>query len=153
MKLTNPVIKAAKPQEKDFTLSDGNCLSLLIRPNGAKLWRFRYRFNGKPCSLSLGAYPDVTLQEARLERDRLKKLIKQGINPSVQRQEDKFMAAKSLTNSFESVARDWFDVTVKFFETPRSVFLLPCSARKLLAVDCLERSVVVHSCKSLRCIR
>ncbi|MFW9608817.1 MAG: Arm DNA-binding domain-containing protein, partial [Aquaspirillum sp.] len=109
MKLTNPVIKAAKPQEKDFTLSDGNCLSLLIRPNGAKLWRFRYRFNGKPCSLSLGAYPDVTLQEARLERDRLKKLIKQGINPSVQRQEDKFMAAKSLTNSFESVARDWFD--------------------------------------------
>ena len=44
-------------------------------------------------------------------------------------------------------------VTVKFFETPRSVFLLPCSARKLLAVDCLERSAVVHSCRSLRCIR
>ena len=44
-------------------------------------------------------------------------------------------------------------VTVKFFETPRSVFLLPCSARKLLAVDCLERSVAVHSCRSLRCIR
>ncbi len=45
------------------------------------------------------------------------------------------------------------NVTVKFFETPRSVFLLPCSARKLLAVDCLERSVAVHSCRSLRCIR
>ena len=44
-------------------------------------------------------------------------------------------------------------VMVKFFETPRSVFLLPCSARKLLAVDCLERSAVVHSCRSLRCIR
>ena len=44
-------------------------------------------------------------------------------------------------------------VTVKFFETPRSVFLLPCSARKLLAVDCLERSAVAHSCRSLRCIR
>ena len=44
-------------------------------------------------------------------------------------------------------------VTVKFFETPRSVFLLPCSARKLLAVDCLERSAVAYSCRSLRCIR
>ena len=44
-------------------------------------------------------------------------------------------------------------VTVKFFETPRSVFLLPCSARKLLAVDCHERSAVAYSCRSLRCIR
>lgn len=54
-----------------------------------------------------------------------------------------------LSEGFEPDER----VTVKFFETPRSVFLLPCSARKLLAVDCLERSAVVHSCKSLRCIR
>jgi len=109
MKLTDPIVKAAKPQEKPFTLSDGKGLALHVQPQGSKWWRFRYRFNGKPCLLSLGTYPDVTLKEARLERDRLKKLIKQGINPSVQRQEDKFMAAKSLTNSFESVARDWWD--------------------------------------------
>lgn len=109
MKLTDPIVKAAKPQEKPFTLSDGKGLALHVQPQGSKWWRFRYRFNGKPGFLSLGTYPDVTLKEARLERDRLKALIKQGINPSVQRQEDKFMAAKSLTNSFESVARDWFD--------------------------------------------
>ena len=109
MKLTDPIVKAAKPQEKPFTLSDGKGLALHVQPQGSKWWRFRYRFNGKPCLLSLGTYPDVTLKEARLERDRLKALIKQGINPSVQRQEDKFMAAKSLTNSFESVARDWWD--------------------------------------------
>ena len=109
MKLTDPIVKAAKPQEKPFTLSDGKGLALHVQPQGSKWWRFRYRFNGKPGFLSLGTYPDVTLKEARLERDRLKALIKQGIDPSVQRQEDKLMAAKSLANSFESVARDWFD--------------------------------------------
>lgn len=109
MKLTDPVIKATKPQEKPFTLSDGEGLALHIQPNGSKWWRFRYRFDGKPCLLSLGTYPSTTLKAARLERDRLKDLIKQGINPSVQRQEDKFMAAKSSANSFESVARAWFD--------------------------------------------
>ena len=109
MKLTDPGIKATKPQDKAFTLSDGGGLALHIQPNGSKWWRFRYRFDGKPCLLSLGTYPKTTLKEARLERDRLQALIKRGVNPSMQRQEDKFMAAKSMANSFESVARAWFD--------------------------------------------
>lgn len=76
-----------------------------MQPNGSKWWRFRYRFYGKPCLRSLGTYPKTTLKEARLERDRLQTLIKPGVNPSMQRQEAKFMAAKSMANSFESVAR------------------------------------------------
>ena len=140
MKLTDPVIKATKPQEKPFTLSDGEGLALHIQPNGSKWGRFRYRFDGKPCLLSLGTYPSTTLKAARLERDRLKGLIKQGINPSVQRQEDKFMAAKSSANSFESVARAWFDgwqghqVTTPDFSLSRAFFFFRALNRFLFFV-------------------
>jgi integrase len=108
MKLTDPVIKAAKPQDKAYTLSDGEGLALHIQPTGAKWWRFRYRFNGKPGLLSLGTYPDTGLKAARLERDRLKDLVKQGIDPSQNRQEEKLLAKVANENSFEAVARLWW---------------------------------------------
>lgn len=108
MKLTDPVIKAAKPQDKAYTLSDGEGLALHIQPTGAKWWRFRYRFNGKPGLLSLGTYPDTSLKAARLERDRLKDLVKQGIDPSQNRQEEKLIAKIVSENSFEAVARQWW---------------------------------------------
>ncbi|PXX51055.1 tyrosine-type recombinase/integrase [Aquitalea magnusonii] len=108
MKLTDPVIKAAKPQDKAYTLSDGEGLALHIQPTGAKWWRFRYRFNGKPGLLSLGTYPDTGLKAARLERDRLKDLVKQGIDPSQNRQEEKLIAKIVSENSFEAVARQWW---------------------------------------------
>jgi len=108
MKLTDPVIKAAKPQDKAYTLSDGEGLALHIQPTGAKWWRFRYRFNGKPGLLSLGTYPDTGLKAARLERDRLKDLVKQGIDPSQNRQEEKLIAKIVSENSFEAVDRQWW---------------------------------------------
>jgi len=108
MKLTDPVIKAAKPQDKAYTLSDGEGLALHIQPTGAKWWRFRYRFNGKPGLLSLGTYPDTGLKAARLERDRLKDLVKQGIDPSQNRQEEKLIAKIVSENSFEAVTRQWW---------------------------------------------
>ncbi|MTD33451.1 tyrosine-type recombinase/integrase [Paludibacterium denitrificans] len=109
MKLTDPVIKAAKPQEKAYTLSDGEGLVLHVQPNGSKWWRFRYRFNGKAGMLSLGVYPDVGLKAARLERDRLKELVKQGRDPSQHRQEEKLTAKLTAENSFEAVARLWWN--------------------------------------------
>jgi hypothetical protein len=93
MKLTDPIIKAAKPKEKPYKLSDGQGLTLLIQPNGSKWWRYRYRIAGKEKMLSIGTYPDVTLKKAREMRVTADDLLKQGIDPSQHRQEQKQIAA------------------------------------------------------------
>ena len=81
--------KKKKPTAKTKKLLDGGGLFLYVEPNGSKRWRYRYQFEGKEQLLSLGVYPDVKLKQARMERDRLKELILQGINPSVQRKAEK----------------------------------------------------------------
>jgi len=109
MKLTDPIIRAAKPKEKPYKLSDGQGLILLIQPNGSKWWRYRYRMNGKEKMLSIGTYPDVTLKKAREMRVTADDLLKQGIDPSQHRQEQKQIAAIAAENSFESVSRQWWN--------------------------------------------
>ena len=63
--LTDTAIRKIKPETKPIKLADGQCLHLLITPSGGKLWRFRYRHAGTENMLALGAYPHVTLAEAR----------------------------------------------------------------------------------------
>ncbi len=109
MKLTDSEIKAAKPKEKPFTLPDGHGLVLLVQPSGAKWWRYRYRFNDTPKMLSIGVYPDVSLKEARNQHARLKELLAQGIDSSESRKEEKQQAAIAAANSFESIARLWWN--------------------------------------------
>ena len=109
MKLTDSIIKAAKPKEKDYSLADGHGLALLVKSSGAKWWRYRYRFNGTPRMLSMGVYPDVTLKEARNEQARFKEILSNGIDPSENRKEEKQQAAIAAANSFESVARLWWN--------------------------------------------
>ena len=75
MKLTNIQCQNAKPKEKPYKLADGGGLYLLIRPNGSRYWRLKYRIFGKEKSYALGVYPLVTLAEARQKRDTAKKLL------------------------------------------------------------------------------
>ncbi len=81
---------------------------LLVQPNGSKWWRYRYRYNGKEKMLSIGTYPQVTLKDARSLRVTASNLLKQGIDPSQHRQEQKLAMALAAENSFESVARLWW---------------------------------------------
>lgn len=67
--LTQTAVQAAKPRDKPYKISDGNGLYLLIETNGSKLWRVRYFFDNKEKMLSLGAFPDVTIAQARAKRD------------------------------------------------------------------------------------
>ena len=106
--LNDAAIKNAKPKSKTDKLKDGGGLFLYVEPNGSKRWRYRFQFEGKEQLLSLGVYPDVTLKEARLERDRLKDLINQGINPSEQRKALRATPDGFHPNAFEIVARAWF---------------------------------------------
>ena len=106
--LNDTAIRNAKPTSATQKLKDGGGLFLYVEPNGSKRWRYRFQFEGKEQLLSLGVYPDVTLKEARLERDRLKDLINQGINPSEQRKALRATPDGFHPNAFEIVARAWF---------------------------------------------
>ena len=87
--LTEVVIKKVKHKPKQFKLSDGGGLYLLVHPNGSKYWRFDFRFGGKQKSSSLGVWPDVTLAEARKIRNSAKKKINEGVNPIDERRNKK----------------------------------------------------------------
>jgi integrase len=80
---------------------------LFVKPNGSRLWQMKYRFSGKEKVLSLGVYPQVTLQEAREERDKARKLLSLGQDPSLAKQEKKRLSAVSAANTFEAVAMEW----------------------------------------------
>jgi integrase len=103
--LTDLRIRQAKPAERDYKLTDYDGMYLLVRPGGAKLWRLAYRFGGKQKSLALGAYPTITLSEARDRRDAARKLLANGTDPSVTRRLEKIAAAAG-GNTFREVAEE-----------------------------------------------
>jgi integrase len=108
MPLTNTAILNAKPGEKPIRLFDGGGLYLEISPSGGKLWRLKYRFNGKEKRLALGIYPDAPLAKARDKRDKARQLLADGIDPSENRKAIRAAQGDRAANSFEVVAREWF---------------------------------------------
>ena len=90
-------------------LFDGRGLYLEIAPTGSRWWRFKYRFAGKEKRISLGVYPDVGLKKARDRRDEMRRLVADGIDPSAARKQEKLIALDSAANTFEAVAREWFE--------------------------------------------
>ncbi|MFN5099813.1 MAG: tyrosine-type recombinase/integrase [Burkholderiaceae bacterium] len=107
--LTDAQARTAKPSTKAQRLFDGGGLYLEISPAGGKLWRFKYRMDGKEKLLSIGAYPTVGLKEARDKREDARKLMVQGIDPAVQKKALKLAKAQLNANSFEIIAREWFE--------------------------------------------
>jgi hypothetical protein len=78
MQLTEATLKNAKPAAKAYKLADGFGMFLLVKPNGSRLWRLKYRFAGKEKLLALGSYPQVSLKRARDYRDAARLLLKGG---------------------------------------------------------------------------
>lgn len=107
MKLTDSIIRAAKPRDKRYNLPDGKGLVLFVEPSGSKFWRFRYKFLGKENTLSLGTYPVVKLSEARQKHAKLKELLARGVDPSVQRKTERQQANSAAQNSFHAIALEW----------------------------------------------
>ncbi|MDR1460466.1 MAG: Arm DNA-binding domain-containing protein [Campylobacteraceae bacterium] len=83
--LTDTQIKNAKTKNKNYKLFDGGGMFLLIKISGKKYWRLNYTYNGKQQTMSLGIYPQTSLQEARIKRDEYKKILSLGDNPSIQK--------------------------------------------------------------------
>jgi len=107
MSLTKTAIKNAKPGAKACKISDGGGLHLLIEPHGSKLWRFAYRFAGKQKTLSIGQYPSVSLEEAREAREKARKRLREGIDPSEAKKTDDRQRKLSAENTFRAIAEEW----------------------------------------------
>ena len=130
MPLSDVKIRNSKPTEKQIKLFDNNGLFLLVTPAGGKLWRFKYRYDGKEKLLALGLYPEISLADARIRRDEARQQLAHGIDPSAVRKAQK-EAATSEVETFEVIAREWH---TKFKPT-----WVPSHAEKLLTR--LERDV------------
>jgi Arm DNA-binding domain len=100
-------IDSAKPRDKEYTLSDGKGLHLLVMPNGSKLWRLRYRFGGKQNAMSLGSYPEISLASARAKRDDARRLIAEGVNPSEHKKHEKLVAEIAANDTFGAIAEEY----------------------------------------------
>ena len=101
--LNDTKIRNAKPGEPDYKLTDFDGLYLLVCKNGSKLWRFAYRFDRKQKQIALGAYPEVTLADARDRREACRKLLANGKDPSLERRLEKIAKAAG-GNTFREVA-------------------------------------------------
>ncbi|MGB6855347.1 MAG: integrase arm-type DNA-binding domain-containing protein [Terracidiphilus sp.] len=116
MGLTTKEIDNAKPGSKPYKLADGGGLCLLISPTGARLWRWRYRFDGKEKMMALGEYPLVLLKEARERHFAARQRLAAGIDPMVERkteaatrQREVEILQREAEDSFERIARKWWE--------------------------------------------
>ncbi|MEO6959769.1 MAG: integrase arm-type DNA-binding domain-containing protein [Burkholderiaceae bacterium] len=110
MALTDASCKNAKPKDKPYKLADANGLYLLVKPNGGRYWRLKYRVDGKEKLLSFGVYPEVSLLEARGERDKARKLLRGDTDPTQAKREEKRLSILNNQNNFEAVAREWHPI-------------------------------------------
>jgi integrase len=95
-----------KAGEKDYKRSDSGGLFMLVTKTGSKLWRYGYRFDDKQKLLALGEYPLISLADGRIKRDNAKKLLAGGIDPPVERKEERRNARLARSNTFDAVAKE-----------------------------------------------
>jgi integrase len=107
MALTDVAIRNAKPREKPYKMGDALGLFLLVQPSGGKLWRLKYRVDGREKKHGLGIYPDVSLGEARRRRDEARELIAMGKDPSREKQKSKVRSRIEAENTFTAIATEY----------------------------------------------
>lgn len=105
--LTDAIIRKAEHTDVKYKISDSKGLYLLISPNKSKYWRLKYRIAGKEKVYAIGLYPEVSIMQAREERDAARKLIAQGIDPVFVRQHKKIERESIYRNTFGIVTHEW----------------------------------------------
>lgn len=106
--LSEMAVRQAKAKDKDYKLSDSEGLYLFVAKSGRRSWRLKYRFAGKERRLILGAYPELSLKEARDRKCDARKLLAEGRDPGLEAKKAAIARAMSASNTFEVVARNWF---------------------------------------------
>lgn len=107
MALTDVAIRTAKPGLKDYKLADAGGLYLLVTVAGGKLWRLKFRVDGKERKLSIGRYPEISLAEARKRRDAAREQVALGNDPAREKQRSKIKAQLAVENTFAGIAAEY----------------------------------------------
>ena len=107
MSLTDMAIRRAKTRDKPYKLYDELGLFLVISPSGSRLWRMKFRHGGSEKKLSFGAYPQLSLRDARKMRDDARELLAEGKDPSLEKQREKLGASALAENTFTSIANEY----------------------------------------------
>ncbi|WP_313534339.1 phage integrase central domain-containing protein [Sphingomonas sp.] len=107
MPLTAVAIRAAEPRDRDYKLTDEKGLFLLVRPNGTKAWRHKYRFGGREKLASYGLFPEVGLKEARDRRDAARAQLRAGKDPMIEAERDRQAAIAAAGAKFQAIAEAW----------------------------------------------
>jgi len=107
MPMKDTEVRALRAGDRSIKKADGKGLYIEVFPNGSKLWRLKYRFAGTEKRLALGAYPEVSLADARKHRDVARALISQGIDPLLERKREKATAKFNAENTFDRVAEEY----------------------------------------------
>ncbi|MEG8395489.1 tyrosine-type recombinase/integrase [Klebsiella pneumoniae] len=105
MSLTDAKIRTLKPSDKPFKVSDSHGLYLLVKSGGSRHWYLKYRINGKESRIALGAYPAVSLSDARQQREGVRKMLALNINPVQQRAAER--GSRTPDKVFKNVALAW----------------------------------------------
>lgn len=106
--LTDIQIRNIKPKKKQVKIFDGGGLFLVVTPSGGKLWRMKYRYNGKEKLLSFGPYPEISLADARGKKEEARTLVVKGIDPGAAKKEQAEAAAQKKA-TFEAIALEWHE--------------------------------------------
>lgn len=156
MALTDTKVRSAKPEEKEYSLVDGDGMSLLVKPSGSKYWRFRFRFGGKQHLMAFGVYPEISLASARQKREEARKLVAAGVDPREHKRAVKEEQAKEII-TFEKVAREWLATN----QNGRKITLIALkralrtiSSRQLVLATLLNWVLVIywHQLKQWNCL-
>lgn len=107
MALTDIAIRNVKARPKPYKMADALGLLLLVQPSGGKLWRLKYRVEGREKKLGFGTYPEFSLSDARLRRDDAREMIAEGKDPSREKQRDKIRSRIQAGNTFNAVAAEY----------------------------------------------
>ena len=107
--LSDAKVRNSKPKIKPYKISDGEGMFLLITPSGSKYWRLKYFFAGREKLLALGVYPEISLSDARERRIQARKTLAAGGDPGEVKKASKRQVVLNVENSFELVAREWFE--------------------------------------------
>jgi integrase len=107
--LTDTKVRNAKPRPKSYKLTDTNRLFLLVAPGGGKLWRWNYVYDGKNKTMAFGAYPMVSLADARAKRDDAYAILSEGTDPAVAKKLRIEANLEAARQTFEKVAREWHE--------------------------------------------
>ena len=113
MPLNDRQIKNAKPAEtgKKAKLFDGSGLYLEVTPAGGKIFRLKYRIDGKEKTLTISKYPTVSLSEARQAAENARRLLSDGQDPSAAKQQAKQEQKAAIANTFSNIAAHWIPQT------------------------------------------